>query len=341
MSYLSKLTLPVVDPVTDALSIQSYDLRSRNTTGLGQVLTAGQTTISFTNVTTKNTDIVQFGTSVNGLEYNSLVMENVTESGNIVIADYVLTFDAQPINVWVSMLVVDTYLPVNALAVTTMPTKTSYLVGELLNTTGIVVEATVADFTSDVTHDCVFTPLQMTTAGTQSIQVTYEEGITFFDVTVDVATGISITTLPTKTSYMRYDYLDTTGLVITATDGSSYFDITSSCKFSPTILDKAGSQEIVVTFGTLTTKFNVTVEDVTGIAVTNPPDKTTFIVNDEFRTDGMVVTASSANMTKDITEECYTIPTDTQILSAVGDFNAVIHWQEFQTTQPYSVVSGG
>lgn len=63
-----------------------------------QTLTAGSTSVTFANVTTTATSIVEVGTSVAGLEYNDL-----TQSGT----SYTVTFDAQASNVTIYLLVTE------------------------------------------------------------------------------------------------------------------------------------------------------------------------------------------------------------------------------------------
>ena len=76
---------------------------------------------------------------------------------------------------------------VASIAVTTMPTKTTYTENENLDLTGIVITATFEDgVTSDVTGLCSFSPADgtpITTLGTIVITVTYHDITTSFNVT--------------------------------------------------------------------------------------------------------------------------------------------------------------
>lgn len=63
-----------------------------------QTLTAGATSVTFSNVTTTSDSIVEVGTSVAGLEYNAL-----TNSGS----SYTVTFDAQASNVTIYLIVTE------------------------------------------------------------------------------------------------------------------------------------------------------------------------------------------------------------------------------------------
>jgi|GEM_PF-5778838 len=83
-----------------------------------------------------------------------------------------------------------------------------------------------------------------------------------------VPSGISVKTMPSKTSYTVGDFLDTTGLVITEsyTNGTSA-DFTSDFTCNPETLSTAGTQTITVTLHGITTTFNVTVSNIVYQAV--------------------------------------------------------------------------
>lgn len=171
------------------------------------------------------------------------------------------------------------YLNVSAglskIEITSEPTTTSYDQGDELDLTGISVTATYSDLsTADVTEDCTFTPADGTVlseGGTVIVYVTYEEnGITkstSFEVTVaeNVLESITITVLPTKTSYDQGESLDLTGIVVTANYAG---DITSRCTFIPAngdTLSDVGTQAVTVAYSekgvTKTATFDITVED--------------------------------------------------------------------------------
>ena len=151
---------------------------------------------------------------------------------------------------------------IDSLTVTNMPTTTSYMQGDTLDTTGLVVTAVAGSLSGNVTSDCTITPTTLNTAGTQAITVTYEGATTTFNVTVEAIVGISVTTPPTKTSYNINDTLDLTGIVITATSANLTRVVTSQCTFSPAdgaTLDTAGTTTITVTWRSNTATTSVTV----------------------------------------------------------------------------------
>lgn len=141
-------------------------------------------------------------------------------------------------------------------------------------------------------------------------------------ITTKTLTSISVTTMPTKTSYYKNDDLDTTGLVVTGTyDDNSTGNVTKDCSFSPTTLTTSGTQQITVTHSSgKTTSFNVSVSNTSrtlnSIAVTTMPTKTTYTKGDTLDTTGIVVTGTySVGDPANVTSVCTFSPTT---LSTVG-----------------------
>lgn len=74
---------------------------------------------------------------------------------------------------------------VTGITVSSLPNKTEYVVGQSLDTTGLVVEAAY-DYGNpvDVTDDCVVEDVELTEAGNKTISVSYGEFSTSFEITV-------------------------------------------------------------------------------------------------------------------------------------------------------------
>ena len=74
---------------------------------------------------------------------------------------------------------------VTSIDVSSLPNKTEYVVGQSLDTTGLVVEA-IYDYGDpvDVTDDCVVEDVELTEAGNKTISVSYGEFSTSFEITV-------------------------------------------------------------------------------------------------------------------------------------------------------------
>ena len=110
---------------------------------------------------------------------------------------------------------------VESIEVTTEPTQTTYVVGQELNTDGMVVTATYNDeTTADVTNDCTVSPEVLDTAGTQTITVTHTDSgkTATFDVTVTAKelTGITVEGTLQKEQYQAFDHFNPTGLTVKA-----------------------------------------------------------------------------------------------------------------------------
>ena len=171
---------------------------------------------------------------------------------------------------------------ITGLTVTTKPTKTSYYVGDTLDTAGLKLTATYNNGTTKtITSGFSCSPTTLNTAGTQTITVSYGEKTATFTVTVSTVqiTNLTVTTKPTKTSYYVGDTLDTAGLKLTATyNNGTTKTITSGFSCSPTTLNTAGTQTITVSYGGKTATFTVTVKVYpraqlrVGTAAANPGD---------------------------------------------------------------------
>lgn len=206
----------------------------------------------------------------------------------------------------------------SSIAVTTNPTKMSYTQGESLDLTGIVVTATLtADLTSEttevVTGSCTFSPANgsvLSSIGSQTVTVSYtDDGVTKttnFSVTVaHAASGISVTSLPTKTNYTEGDTLDLSGIGVTLTysDGTTE-DVTSSCTFSPangSTLSTSGTKTVTVSYDGMTTTFNVYVGEVPSldrIVIRTNPNKTTYSIGETLDYTGLVIGAIYDNHTE-------------------------------------------
>ena len=135
------------------------------------------------------------------------------------------------------------------------PNKSTYNIGDLLDTSGLAINAKYTDNTTEVLSsgfNC--SPTALKAEGNQIVTVSYENKTCSFNVTVKdpkKVKGISIADLPTKTEYKVGEPLDLTGLRIkveTESD-STFIDAKDSrLSFSPLKLDKEGEQNITVTY---------------------------------------------------------------------------------------------
>ena len=71
-----------------------------------------------------------------------------------------------------------------SIAVTTAPAKTAYTVGETFDASSLVVTATYSDGTTSQVTDYTLSEVDMTTAGTKTVTVTYQGQTATFEITV-------------------------------------------------------------------------------------------------------------------------------------------------------------
>ena len=191
----------------------------------------------------------------------------------------------------------------SGIAIASNPSKTSYYVGDTLDTTGLKLTATYSNGTTQtITGGFTCTPTALSTAGAQTVTVNYGGKAATFTVNVQDVTlsGIAIASNPSKTSYYVGDTLDTTGLKLTATySNGTAQTITSGFTCTPTALTAAGTQTVTVNYGGKTATFTVNVQDVTlsGIAIASNPTKTSYFVGDTLDTTGLKLTATYNNGT--------------------------------------------
>lgn len=143
--------------------------------------------------------------------------------------------------------------------------KTTFEYGEQLDTTGMVVTATMSDETEqDVTSSAQFSGFDSLKEGEQTVTVTVGSVSTTYTITVKekVLQKIEVTSEPTKVVYKVGEEFDPEGLEVTATYNGG----------DPVVLDLAdveisgfdssttGEKTVTVAFGGQTASFTVTVE---------------------------------------------------------------------------------
>ncbi len=182
-----------------------------------------------------------------------------------------------------------------SVAVKTLPDKTTYFAGDILDTSGLELTVNYSNKTTGTVNSgfvCSDTPLS--SAGTKTVTVTYGGKTTTFNVTVNSIdlSSISVKSAPAKTSYFTGETLNTSGLALklTYSNGTSG-TVTSGFTCSPTKLSTAGTQKITVSYGGKTTSFNVTVKAVTleSVSVKTAPSKTQYTVGNTLDTAGLVL----------------------------------------------------
>lgn len=149
------------------------------------------------------------------------------------------------------------------------------------------------------------------------------------------ATGISVTTNPTKISYFVGDEeVDASGLVVTLTysDNSTRVLEANEYTLSEPDMSVAGQKTITVTYGNLTTTFNITVVavDLVGIQVSAQPDKVEYERNEDLDLTGLAIAGVYNNGdTEDVTGDCTFSDVD---MSTSGDKEITVTYGTFTVT---------
>lgn len=187
----------------------------------------------------------------------------------------------------------------------TAPTKTTYFVGDALNTTGMKVTANYTDGSNeDVTSSASNSGFTSSSAGTKTVTVTYSEnGVTktaTFTVTVKAIelSSIKVNTSSAKTTYYVGESFDKTGLVVTAVyNNGNTKDVSASAQYSGFSSTSAGTKTITATYSGKTATFTVTVKSLTvsSVTVKTAPKKTVYYVGDSFDGTGTVLTAKMSD----------------------------------------------
>ncbi len=237
--------------------------------------------------------------------YNNGTSETVTDGYSyspetvsvIGTEDVVISYNGKDVSYEVSV----NEVLAESISIAANPVKTSYFVGDKLDTEGLTLSVTYNNgSTQTINSGFTCSPESFSEAGVQSVTVTYEGKTSSFDVEVEevVVSDISIKTTPSKTSYYVGDKLNTTGLTLTATynNGSTQV-IDGGFTCSTESLTKAGTQSITVTYGDKTANFNVSVSEIvlSSISIKTNPSKTSYYVGDVLDTTGLTLTAKYNN----------------------------------------------
>ena len=204
--------------------------------------------------------------------------------------------------------------------ITTPPTKKSYFEGENFDKTGMVVRANYNSKTkpSVILDSSSYNITNGTNlkAGQTSVTITYEDKSVNQKITVEKnsVTDLKIKTPPTKTEYKEGQNFDKTGMIIEVTykDGTTK-EVTDYTITNGTNL-KANQTEVTISYGekTVNQKITVTPNPLIEINITKAPNKTKYVVGQNFDKTGMIVTGTyKDNSTQEIIG--YTIENGTNL----------------------------
>ena len=280
--------------------------------------------------------LLSVGTTVPGTSYYYCVVTNTNNGFTASTASPVITVNvgnSSQIS-WVSLY--------------SQPYKTTYSVGETLDTTGLQLSVGYTDGSSEVISSGFYVDsVQLSGPGVFPVSVYFEGYSCSFNVTVgeqaEVVSGIGVLTLPTKTRYTVGEALDTTGLSIRVYNNSvvGYRDVGREfLTCSPSVLNTTGEQEILVVFGDKTCTFTVSVEGYEQpetLMVATMPNRVTYTVGDSLDATGLVLKQIS---TRQNTQLIYSGYTCTPIqLNTVGRQQITVYYGNLSTTFTVTVTA--
>lgn len=185
-----------------------------------------------------------------------------------------------------------------SIEITTPPTKTSYFEGENFDKTGMVVTAkynsrknpsVVLDSSSYSISNG--TNLQ---ANQTSVTITYEDKTVNQTISVEKnsVTELKITTPPTKTEYKEGQSFDKTGMVIEATRKNGNKEIVTDYTIEDGNNLKVDQTKVTISYEDKTVEQDITVipNPLIEIKVDKAPNKTNYVVGQNFDKTGMIIT---------------------------------------------------
>ena len=205
---------------------------------------------------------------------------------------------------------------IKSLVIESLPNKTTYVEGQAIDTTGLIVKLEFEDGTTEVItdYDIVY---DNSVTGEQDVTVSFGNVTASFKVTFTAKNlvSIAVTKMPDKTTYVIGDSFDSAGMVVTATYDNGITEEVTSYTVSA-LPQNVGKKNLMVSFGGKRVIIQVTVIEKKADSITViDPEKFEYVLGDEFDPTGMVVTVTFNNgAVEEVTD--YTI-------EGFGDFTGV------------------
>ena len=234
-------------------------------------------------------------------------------------------------------------LEVVLIAVENYPYKTSYIEGDTLDTSGLVVTVLYSDGSiKTLTDGYECSPMFLSEAGNQDITVSYEGKDAVFHVTVEPITVqyLAVNAFPQRLTYTVGETISTEGLALVAILNNGAIEtITSGYTYTPEKFTQAGTQTVTVTYGGQSTTYEVTVNepDLCTIFVQTLPNKTVYYIDDTFVVDGLTLTAVYSDGSTQTVTEGFTL--EAEPFSEIGKKTITITYNGFTTTFQVTVRS--
>ena len=230
-----------------------------------------------------------------------------------------------------------------SIAINKLPVKTTYFVGDQLDTTGLEIKVVNNDGSYEIITNGFEAEASLGRAGAATVKVTYLTFTATFTVDVKAVEIISveISKLPTKLSYTDEDAaLDTAGLElkITSNNGKTEF-VTSGFTCSGYSNTTSGQKVIKVSYKGFTATFTitVTVKQLTSIEISSLPAKTSYFTGETVNFNGIAVKAVYDNGKKiDVTGNAKISAVDT---ASAGAKTVTVTYQGFTAKFEINVIA--
>jgi len=185
---------------------------------------------------------------------------------------------------------------IESIFVSNPPKRTEYIEGDNFDATEMVVEAKRINGDTEVITGYTITGGEDLKVSQTSVTITYKGKITTQSITV-VENSIQIiyvTNPPAKTRYYEGENFIADGMVVEAKHLNGKTRIITGYEISDGDALELGQTSVTITYGDKTTTQTIEVLEnvVASIKVINPPNKTKYIVGENFVSTGMVVQAT-------------------------------------------------
>ncbi|GHV90898.1 hypothetical protein AGMMS50268_14010 [Spirochaetia bacterium] len=172
-----------------------------------------------------------------------------------------------------------TVVPVEKLSISQPPAKTVYMQGDDFDPTGLSVlvdfEKGAVPSETVISNRLTVSGYSKNKSGAQSITVEYFGKRTSFEVKIAALVGIAVGAPPNNTEYFTGEDLDLSGLIVNGTwEGNRQRTIQVTLEnLSSFDKNRAGKQDVFITYSGKTTSFPVTFVGMQSILITRPPAK--------------------------------------------------------------------
>lgn len=203
----------------------------------------------------------------------------------------------------------------SSISIATQPSKKTYYIGDLLNTSGLQLELTYSDGSTEIVSSGFTTSgFSLASAGTKTVTVSYEGLTTTFNVTVNTPSILLSQT--SKTMMVG----DTATLTATTTPSGQSVTWTSSNSSVASVSNGVVTAKASGT-ATITAKFtyngktysktcNITVNNVaktlTSISISSNPTKTTYEIGESLNTSGLKLKLNYSDGSSEIVSSGFT-----------------------------------